>query len=362
MESLNYFINKLWDSARRSPPFLISLLLHGALLMVCATVTWQTSAVQRADEYPGAAIVLEQPRNEELRFQGREMLDRRTAQETKLIPMPDIDEAPSLPDVKFVPDIKIREDLNLIGIDVMSRMRPSSTETQKTFYAGEERLRGSFTRHIQGLREAGLDIVFVFDATSSMAEFLRQVKFKISGMVETFKRLVPTSRIGLVAYRDRGDDFVTKSHPLTHGVNSLKDFLKEIDPVGGGDREEALDEALRVAIQELNWKRNSKKIILIIGDAPPHKSDLEKCNALINTFKSSMGGMVGALDTSAQTFKPAVPGGESGAVLEEFKQLAALGGGESARLVDEEKVIRQMVVLVFGSRWEVCLDEFLKNL
>ncbi len=30
--------------------------------------------------------------------------------------------------------------------------------------------------------------------------------------------------------------------------------------------------------------------------------------------------------------------------------------------MDEEKVIRQMVVLVFGTRWEVFLDEFMKNL
>jgi hypothetical protein len=49
-------------------------------------------------------------------------------------------------------------------------------------------------------------------------------------------------------------------------------------------------------------------------------------------------------------------------VLDEFKLFADLGGGESARLIDEEKVIKQMVILVFGSRWEVCLDEFMKNL
>jgi len=361
MVSLNNFINRLWNSVRRSPPFLLSLLFHSLLLLLCASVRWQPSAPQLEEENHGAEIVFEQQRKEELRFQGRTLLDRPLAQEALVRPLPDINDPPPLPIIKFIPEIKIREDLNLIGIDVMSRRLPGSADLQKTFYAGEERLRGSFTRHIQGLRESGLDIVFVFDATSSMAEFLRHVKFKISGMVATFKRLVPTSRIGLVAYRDHGDDFVTKAHPLTHGVDSLELFLKEIDPIGGGDKEEAVDEALRVAVQELNWKRNAKKIILIIGDAPPHQRDLEVCFRLIEKFKNDMGGLVAVLDTSAHTFKPATPENDV-TVLEEFRRIAALGGGESARLVDEEKVIRQMVVLVFGSRWEICLDEFLKNL
>jgi hypothetical protein len=49
-------------------------------------------------------------------------------------------------------------------------------------------------------------------------------------------------------------------------------------------------------------------------------------------------------------------------VQEEFRLLAEAGGGESARLIEEEKVIRQMAILVFGTKWEMCLDEFLKNL
>jgi Mg-chelatase subunit ChlD len=216
------------------------------------------------------------------------------------------------------------------------------------------------------MRETGLDIVFVFDATSSMAQFLKQVKEKIANLTATFKKLVPTARIGLVAYRDVGDDFVAKSHQLTHGTQSLQNFLRDIDPVGGGDWQESIGEALRVAIRDINWGKRTKKIILIIGDAPPHSKDMSAITSLINDFRNSMGGMVAALDTSAQTFK-AISGkdshqGETTKVLEDFKVIATLGGGESARLQDEEKVIRQMAIMVFGSKWEVCLDEFLKNL
>jgi hypothetical protein len=79
-----------------------------------------------------------------------------------------------------------------------------------------------------------------------------------------------------------------------------------------------------------------------------------------------MNGMVSALDTRPDTFKPstqfAAEYKASDRVLPDFRMIADLGGGEAARLEDVELVIRQLVVMVFGSRWEVCLDEFMKNL
>ena len=194
-----------------------------------------------------------------------------------------------------------------------------------------------------------------------MAQFLRQVKIKIINLGMTFKTLVPATRIGLVAYRDRGDDFVTKAYPLTHKTHQLQQFLSGIYPVGGGDREEALDEGLRVAITEFNWDKNSKKILLLIGDAPPHKEDMQKSKDLVEKFRGQMNGMVATLDTTTQNNEAAARPTPR-AVLPELKLLAEAGGGECALMVDEEKVIRQMVVLVFGTKWESYLDEFLKNL
>jgi hypothetical protein len=49
-------------------------------------------------------------------------------------------------------------------------------------------------------------------------------------------------------------------------------------------------------------------------------------------------------------------------VLEEFQMLAQAGRGESARLGNEEKVIKDMLLLIFGARWEMYLGEFMKNL
>jgi hypothetical protein len=195
---------------------------------------------------------------------------------------------------------------------------------------------------------------------------MRPVKYKIENLITVFKQLVPTSRVGLVTYRDSSEAFVTRSHPLSYGTISLNNFLRQINAEGGGDYQEAIDEGLRVAIQEMNWRPKAKKIIVLLGDAPPHAETIMECTRLVVQFHQQMNGMVSALDTTPDTFKPsaqfAAEYNASDRVLPDFRMIADLGGGEAARLTDVERVIRQLVVMVFGSRWEVCLDEFMKNL
>ena len=49
-------------------------------------------------------------------------------------------------------------------------------------------------------------------------------------------------------------------------------------------------------------------------------------------------------------------------VMKDFRIIAEAGGGESARIINEEKVIKNMLLLIFGTRWEMYLNEFMKNL
>lgn len=356
---MQYF-QKAWQVVKRSPPFAASLLLHVAVLTAFAYITWEVRVPGRQAE-PAAALMLQDSAKEELTFADPSKSERYKFADKTTYPLSQHEPRPVMPKAAFVPEIKVRDDVNLLGVPVLDSSWAKIGDGPRSVFTGAERLAGSFSRHVKGMRETGLDIVFIFDATSSMAEFLRQVKFKIANLVTTFKALVPTARVGLVAYRDTGDDFVTKTQQLTYSTQSLQDFLRDMHPAGGGDREEAVAEALRVAVKELNWKRGSKKIILIIGDAPPHPQDMAAAMTLAETFKKGMGGMVAALDTSPQNMA-AVGGRPQTAVLPEFRELARAGGGESARLVEEERVIRQMALLVFGTKWEQCLDEFLKNL
>ncbi len=369
------------QSGRPLRSLALSCCIHAVLLLALCNPNWAFLRSHGEKEPPTISVIakkqsepLFQPAAppqalDEFRVKGTDAFDELKAEKKQDDPLPKLETYAAVPDVKFTPDIQVREDANLAGAPTLDRTLLAAPKAGADsigaqglpFYGAGEKFSGSFARDIQGVRKMGLDVVFIFDATSSMAEFLRQVKIKIANLVMSFKTLVPTTRIGLVAYRDRGDDFVTKAYPLTHKTQQLQQFLQGIDPVGGSDREEAMDEGLRVAINEFNWDKNSKKIILIIGDAPPHREDMKKTFDMIAKFRTQMGGMVAALDTSVQSNLQSASGA-SRSVLPEFRQLAEAGGGESARMVDEEKVIKQMVVLVFGTKWESYLDEFLKNL
>ncbi len=371
------------QSGRTLRSFLLSCCIHAVLLLLLCTPNWGPMRRNTENRPPAISIVAQRkdenrflfqpplaPQTlEEFRVKGTDAFDELKADSKQDTSLPKLETYAIVPDVKFTPDIQVRADSNIVGAPTLDRSLLAGPKGPANsigspglqFYGAGEKFSGSFARDIQGVRKIGLDVVFIFDATSSMAQFLRQVKIKIANLVMSFKTLVPATRIGLVAYRDRGDDFVTKSYPLTHKTQQLQQFLNGLDPVGGGDRAEAVDEGLRVALNEFNWDKNSKKIILIIGDAPPHPQDMQKTIAMVEKFRSQMGGTVATLDTSVQASQ--INGaGISRAVLPEFTLLAEAGGGESARMVDEEKVIKQMVVLTFGAKWESYLDEFLKNL
>jgi hypothetical protein len=361
------FIEDTWNFIRRCSAFTISLIIHTVVIIVLAYTTYYIPA-QKEKEDLAAMLMLQQDgqANDRLQFQGRNRLDQFKSKDRMVYPRPEVRPMPILPEVKFYPEPMIREELNLLGVDAMDYQPLTPDSGSMPLHTGEEDLVGSFAKHIQSFREYGLDVVFVFDSTGSMTMILEELKTKITNLSAALKKLVPIARIGMVTYRDTEDAYLAMKHPLTHGTGSLQKFLNGLEAWGGGDREEAVDEGLRVAIETLNWKKKAKKIILLIGDAPPHKKDMTKSVKLIKKFREKMNGAVVTLDTSPQDSLPlALEADMSGSqirVFKEFKLFADIGGGESARLKDEDKVIRKMVVLIFGSRWEETMDAFIQHL
>ena len=78
--------------------------------------------------------------------------------------------------------------------------------------------------------------------------------------------------MGLVAYRDIGDDYVTKTFDLTTDIQDLYANLLELRARGGGDWPESVNEALHVGVTKLSWTQGPEicRIMFLVGDAPPH--------------------------------------------------------------------------------------------
>jgi Mg-chelatase subunit ChlD len=119
-----------------------------------------------------------------------------------------------------------------------------------------------------------VDVVFVLDTTGSMGPLIEGAKRKIWSIATTIVDANPHAeiRMGLVAYRDIGDEYVTKVFDLTTDIQDLYAHLLELKARGGGDWPESVNEALHTAVTKLKWSQRleSDRIIFLVGDAPPH--------------------------------------------------------------------------------------------
>lgn len=225
---------------------------------------------------------------------------------------------------------------------------------------GLEDFKGSFDAYLGVLKRAGLDVVFVIDSTGSMEWVIEAVKARIANLMGVIKRMVPIARVGIVAYRDRGEEYITRMHDLTTNTNPLRAFLSGVKAEAGGDWEEAVEEGLRVAIEGVHWRKGSKKMILLVGDAPPHKRDLQKALDLTDKFQQQ-GGVVSTIDATHESNDQEFSNYDSANIMQEFVAIAAKGKGETANLQDK-KIIKQLVTLTFGSRWKEVMEEYTGDL
>jgi hypothetical protein len=239
-------------------------------------------------------------------------------------------------------------------------------------------LGGNFGDYVGGLRKVGLDLVLVIDTTESMQFVIDEVKKRLAALVAAIQRMVPTSRVGIVVYRDQGDEYVVKWSDLSFRTDKLQGFLSHIAAAGGGDWEEAVLDGLDAAVNELTWRKKSKKIIILVGGSPPHPEDVEETRRIVRDFRAS-GGYLSAIDVTKRLhleFNKALWRSLYGdkpfvapempdfyrQVSEIYTSLASTGGGELVQLAEEKKLIRDVIVLTFGSRWKIEMAKFMKEL
>jgi Mg-chelatase subunit ChlD len=119
-----------------------------------------------------------------------------------------------------------------------------------------------------------IEVCFVLDTTGSMGGLIEAAKQKIWSIANEMISAQPTPelKLGLIGYRDRGDEYVVKSFSLTDDIDAIYGHLREFQAGGGGDAPESVNEALAEAIHKMPWSSDSKvlKIIFLVGDAPPH--------------------------------------------------------------------------------------------
>jgi Mg-chelatase subunit ChlD len=168
-----------------------------------------------------------------------------------------------------------------------------------------------------------VDLVFALDTTGSMGGLIQAAKEKIWSIASTMAAAQPTPqiRMGLVAYRDRGDDYVTRTVDLTADLDSVYAALMQLQAGGGGDGPEAVNQALDEAVSRVSWSQDAKayKVVFLVGDAPPHLDYQDDVKYPVTLAKAKAGGIrvntvqCGTLPDTAR----------------EWQQIAQLGDGRT---------------------------------
>ena len=116
-----------------------------------------------------------------------------------------------------------------------------------------------------------LDIVLCIDATGSMGPFITEIRTQLVPELHRAVGSFESVRVGMVFFRDHGDDFLYKIVPFTSDFDQLQREIDGMSARGGGDIPEAVYEALFAGATGLDWQ-SERRIMVLIGDAPPHST------------------------------------------------------------------------------------------
>lgn len=123
-------------------------------------------------------------------------------------------------------------------------------------------------------RTERIEVAFVLDTTGSMSGLIDNARRKIWSIANTISRAHPNAdvRMGLVAYRDFGDDYVVRTFQMTPDLQQVNAQLWKFRASGGGDGPEAVNEALDAGVSEIQWSHSAgtRRLLFLVGDAPPH--------------------------------------------------------------------------------------------
>jgi len=185
-----------------------------------------------------------------------------------------------------------------------------------------------------------VEVVFAVDTTGSMGGLLRATKKKVWSVVNELADARPTPRIalGLVAYRDDGDRYVTRATPLTEDLDAFYEDLQALKARGGGDEPERVDQGLSAALDGLRrgcagwggamgWSEDAlARLLFLVGDAPPHADGRQACLDLASQARGA-GVVVNAIQC-----------GEAAETGRMWSLVAACGGGEALR-IDQQATV-----------------------
>ena len=200
----------------------------------------------------------------------------------------------------------------------------------------------SVTSQLRELNDDGLDVVLCLDQTGSMGAVIEEAKANLTSLIGVIEQVVDDYRIGLATYHDGCAAQVR----LSNRTGELRETLNRVQANGGGDFPEGVDKALDVVLTpKFGWRRDSEKCVVIVGDAPMHDQDVQRTLQMVAAMHAELGMRFNTVSTG-------------GVKVPHFDELASKGGGQALELADTNKLVSEILLLIFGEPLRPAMERF----
>ena len=208
-----------------------------------------------------------------------------------------------------------------------------ATATGVALFPTMQKAKATQTAQVVPGQSHRIEVVFVLDTTSSMSGLIQAAREKIWSIATTMASAQenPDIKMGLVAFRDRGDAYVTRVFDLSTDLDSMYANLMDFRAQGGGDGPESVNQALYDAIHKISWStdNNVYRVAFLVGDAPPHMGYQNDVKYPVTLAVAAQKGIV----------VNAIQSGQHHYTRPAWQEIASLGQGEYFQVEDSGNAV-----------------------
>ena len=134
------------------------------------------------------------------------------------------------------------------------------------------------------------DIVFLIDKTASMDDDIEKVKGSLK-LIMNYLKNYKQVKVGMAFYGDNNHHFNLwyDRMDLTNNIDDVNAFMNTYSTISNPDVAESVNDAIVKTVEEMNWTKGNKRLMLVIGDAqsqvPPYARHnqsqvIRKCDSM----------------------------------------------------------------------------------
>lgn len=121
------------------------------------------------------------------------------------------------------------------------------------------------------------DVLFMIDKTGSMEDDISNIKRGLQNVIESLQKH-EGNRLAIACYGDRNADGADWFSYRDFGTNysGARTFINAIEVTGGDDFPESVNDAFFEVLKRGFWRSGTKRLIVLVGDAPSLLPPLSK--------------------------------------------------------------------------------------